>query len=210
MLHPASRVAFISPQVGHGAVATEFIPAGTIVWVRDALDQTLTGAQVMRMPAALQRQLKIYSYRDRAGARVLCWDHARFLNHSCQPNCLSPGWEFEIAVRDIEPGEQFTDDYGSLNLEEVLMCSCGHERCRGRVGPGDFEPQIDDWDRALSVAMALIPSVSQPLWELLEDPQEVLDVAAGVRPLRSAGEHLWSAVDPAVLRKPRTAARSPR
>ena len=35
------------------------------------------------------------------GISILCWDNARFVNHSCEPNCLTGGFDFEFAIRDI-------------------------------------------------------------------------------------------------------------
>ena len=63
-----------------------------------------------------QKILEKYTYVDRDGRHILCWDIARFVNHSCDPTSRSPGYDLEIAVRDIHPGEQVTDDYGSLNV----------------------------------------------------------------------------------------------
>src|SRR6516162_3917387 len=43
-----------------------------------------------------------------------------FRKHACQPTSLAPGLDLEIAIRDIEPGQQIIDDYGSLNLAVAL------------------------------------------------------------------------------------------
>src|SRR6478672_3518065 len=89
------------------------------------------------MPDYARQRLDTYSYIDRHGRHVLCWDHARFINHSCAANCLSVGYEFEIAVRDIAIGEELTDDYGTLNPTEPFPCQCGTAQCRGSVLPED-------------------------------------------------------------------------
>ena len=110
MIHPHSELRFVSPEIGFGVFATRFIPMGAITWVFEPLDQIIPPAKESQLRATLQRQLNIYSYQNGRGDRTLCWDHARFVNHSRDPTSLAPGFDLEIAVRDIEPGEQITDD----------------------------------------------------------------------------------------------------
>ena len=42
MLHPKTRLAWISDEVGYGVLATEDIPCGTILWALDPLDRVLS------------------------------------------------------------------------------------------------------------------------------------------------------------------------
>lgn len=62
---------------------------------------------------------------------------ARYMNHSCDPNCESDVVDGKIlitALRDIEPGEELTFDYGEEYFDEFIKpfgckCSkCGAER----------------------------------------------------------------------------------
>jgi hypothetical protein len=68
---------------------------------------------------------------------------ARFINHSCAPNCASrvqrsgapgkPGRIYIDALRDIAPGEELAYDY-MFELEPAekkLACRCGAPTCRG-------------------------------------------------------------------------------
>jgi SET domain-containing protein len=51
---------------------------------------------------------------------------ARFINHSCQPNCYSQvvGQTIWIrAARRIEPGEELTYDYYT-DGEQIIQCRC--------------------------------------------------------------------------------------
>jgi SET domain-containing protein len=68
---------------------------------------------------------------------------ARFINHSCEPNCEAiddGGRIFIEALRDIAPGEELFYDYG-YELDEPLTpalrkqypCYCGTEHCRGTI-----------------------------------------------------------------------------
>ncbi len=66
---------------------------------------------------------------------------ARFINHSCVPNCQSvqdAGRVFIEALRDIAPGEELTYDYRlELSEQETALrqehyrCRCGSAKCRG-------------------------------------------------------------------------------
>src|SRR5262245_44992186 len=117
MMHPSTELRFVDDQIGYGVFATRPIPRGTITWTRDELDRRFTRQDIDAMSPLYRAILDKYTFVDARGEHVLCWDIARFVNHSCDATCLAPGYEFEIAVRDIAAGEELTDDYGSLNIE---------------------------------------------------------------------------------------------
>jgi SET domain-containing protein len=69
---------------------------------------------------------------------------ARWINHSCQPNCITQETEkgrvYIEAKRKIQPGEELTYDYrltidGKLTKKEraQYVCRCGTPRCRGTL-----------------------------------------------------------------------------
>ena len=116
MIHPKTELKFISNEIGYGVVATEFIPAGSITWVLDKLDREFSSLEFQSMEDIYQNILDTYSFRNNQGNLVLCWDNGRYVNHSFNSNCLTTAYDFEIAIRDIHPGEQLTDDYGYLNI----------------------------------------------------------------------------------------------
>jgi SET domain-containing protein len=68
---------------------------------------------------------------------------ARFINHSCNPNCetvIEGSRVFIDAIRDIKPGEELGYDY-QLTWEStddpaelaLYACRCGARRCRGTM-----------------------------------------------------------------------------
>jgi uncharacterized protein len=189
MVHPHTEIRFVNPAIGWGVFATRPIPKGTIIWALDALDQRFTPAQVAGLPGAERRQLDIYSYVDARGDSILCWDHARFFNHSCAANCLSVGYDFELAVRDIGEGEELTDDYGTLNPGEPFRCGCASAGCRGQVLPDDFTRLGNEWHEAAREAFFLIPRVAQPLWAVVQDKGEIEAALAVPDRLRSIHHH---------------------
>ena len=189
MLHPNTELRYLGPEIGSGVFATAPIPKGTITWVQDALDQVIDfekNPEFKNYPPVLER----YSFRNRDGNYVLCWDYGRFVNHHCQANCLSPGLDFEIAIRDIAEGEEITNDYGSLNLEFVMDCSCGSPECRGRTAPEDFDRLAGGWDVLLEAAFPEIEHVDQPLWNYLADPEFVKSCLQGESEVPSIRSHL--------------------
>jgi uncharacterized protein len=75
---------------------------------------------------------------------------ARFINHTCAPNCESCTQNRRVfieAIRTIEPGEELAYDYqiewdetDPPNVDKVFACHCGAANCRGTMlwpGPED-------------------------------------------------------------------------
>lgn len=166
MMHPDTEVRFISKEIGYGVVATKKIPKGTITWVQDPLDQVYTPEQVEAMNAFTKEMIDKYTFRNSKGNFVMCWDISKYVNHSFKSNCISTAYDFEIAVRDIEEGEELTDDYGYLNVTEAFEAQDeGTERTK--VYPDDLKNFYEDWDRQLIDAFSKINAVKQPLQALL-------------------------------------------
>jgi hypothetical protein len=186
MIHPSTELRFISKETGHGVVATEFIPKGTITWVRDRLDREFTAAEMAAMGDVFRETLSTYCFRNRSGNYVLCWDHTRFMNHSFRPNCLATAYNFELAVRDIHPGEELTNDYGHFNI--IAPFRAGDENTRRKhVYPDDLLRYHKVWDRQLLTAFRHFVLVDQPLRELISSNvwKTCEKVAAGKEPMQS-------------------------
>jgi uncharacterized protein len=169
MIHPDTVLRFVSSAIGYGVFATRLIPRGTVTWVRDALDQVLSAAHVATLPALYHEMLDKYTFRDAAGNYVLCWDLARYMNHACQPSCLGTGYGFEVAVRDIYPGEELTDDYATLHLQahESFACHCGARQCRKWIMPEDALTLAALEQGLFRAACHGMDQVKQPLWPLV-------------------------------------------
>src|SRR5262249_16020897 len=125
------------------------------------------------------------SFVNPVGDLVLCWDLARYVNHSCRPTCLSAGYDFELAIRDIYPGEELTDDYGTLNLDANFECRCGFDDCRRVIRPDDPLKYAEVWEAVVAERFTLIGAVNQPLWPLVKEKREVQLALAGDAPIAS-------------------------
>ncbi|WP_431123913.1 SET domain-containing protein [Flagellimonas flava] len=162
MIHPDTEVKFINSEVGYGLVARAFIPMGTITWVLDEFDQIFSRATFNSLEMKYKGILDTYAFRDHRGNYVLCWDNARYVNHSFKANCLSTAYDFELAIRDIYPGEELTDDYGYLNINEPFR---GRDEGTKRkiVYPDDVLKYHKVWDKKLVRAFKKVSKVDQPL-----------------------------------------------
>lgn len=65
------------------------------------------------------------------------WNPAKYINHSCSPNCetdIIKGHIWIIAIKDIKKGEEISYDYGyDLENYEDHPCWCGSKNCIGYI-----------------------------------------------------------------------------
>ncbi len=186
MMHPDTEVQFISEDIGYGVVAKKFIPRGTITWVQDDLDQVYTPRQVEAMKDIAKQMIDKYSFRNNKGNFVLCWDISKYVNHSFRSNCFSTPYDFEIAVRDIQAGEELTDDYGYLNVTDAFRAK-DEGTSRRVVYPDDLLNYHEEWDELLQETMPYLSEVNQPLMPLVTDKvqQEIQLIIRGKKQMES-------------------------
>jgi hypothetical protein len=151
------------------------------------LDRIFTPAQIRDLDPLYQDVLTKYTYRNPQGNHILCWDNARFVNHSSKSNCLTTAYEFEIAIRDIYPGEELTDDYGYLNIEEPFEVLPEEGTDRNIVYPDDLLRYYKVWDEQLLGAFPQLLNVPQPLFQILAPSlqEKVKGVVDGIQPFDS-------------------------
>lgn len=186
MMHPDTKLKWISEEKGFGVVATRLIPKGTITWVQDDLDGVFQPDEPENFKPLAKELLEKYSFRNSRGEHILCWDIAKYINHSFRSNCLSTGYNFEVAIRDIKVDEELTDDYGYLNLSESFVPEDeGLER--KVVTPDDILDHYKEWDKTLEPLFPLIEDLDQPLFELLSEKikTEINQVASGKKKMLS-------------------------
>ncbi len=186
MIHPHTELRFISDDVGYGVVATQLILKGTIVWTLDKIDRAFTPAEFQAFDATYQRLLDTYCFRSPTGDFILCWDIGKYVNHSFKSSVLSTAYDFEIAIRDIQPGEELTDDYGYLNITEPFQpVDEGTER--KWVYSDDLVRYHPVWDEQLRAAFPQVAQVEQPLRDFLSPSvwETARRVAAGEEEMAS-------------------------
>lgn len=125
-INPIEEYVEVKPSDIHGLglFAKKFIPKGTIWWharPRDVL--IITKTQFITLDSSHETSqmkdfmhiLLTYSYYERdLDALIFCLDDSRFVNHSFNANSGASEDESgfcSVAIRDIQPGEEITEDY---------------------------------------------------------------------------------------------------
>ncbi|MDX1350212.1 MAG: SET domain-containing protein-lysine N-methyltransferase, partial [Putridiphycobacter sp.] len=100
--------------------------------------------------------------------------------------CLTTAYDFEIAIRDIQPGEQLTDDYGYLNISAPFR-GIDEGTKRKVVYPDDLLKYYKIWDKKLLKVFDNVTKVDQALKSLIKPElwQEIEAVSEGQQEMRS-------------------------
>lgn len=104
---------------GNGVFAVEKIACGTVVWRYEPnFDRVILDEELGEMPDAFCDYINMYAYRssDIGGRLLLPCDHAKFLNHSANPNTIELPLK-SIASRLIQMGEEITCDYSKFCVD---------------------------------------------------------------------------------------------
>ena len=124
---------------GTGGFARSAIPNGTrlIEYLGERIDKR---ESLRRCEANNEYIFTLNNEQDLDGN--VAWNPARFINHSCAPNCdaeLDADRIWIVANRDIQPGEEITFNYG-FDLEDYTKypCRCGSPDCVGYIVDAEF------------------------------------------------------------------------
>lgn len=123
-----------SPIHGLGGFAKEAIAGGRriIEYAGEQIDKR----ESLRRCAANNEYIFGLNDRHDLDGNV-AWNLARFLNHSCEPNCRAEsdgGRIWIVAERDIAAGEEVTFNYGfDLEAYREHPCHCGARSCVGYI-----------------------------------------------------------------------------
>jgi SET domain-containing protein len=104
---------------GNGVFACETVAPGTMIWRFEPLfDRVISEEELSGLPFAFREYVDMYAYRstDTEGRLVLSCDHAKFLNHSSDPNTEELPFA-SIARRQISFGDEITCDYGAFCVD---------------------------------------------------------------------------------------------
>lgn len=119
---------------GQGGFSTRFIHAGARVV--KYIGERITKAESLRRCEAQNWFIFGLDEEFDLDGNVE-WNAARFLNHSCAPNCetvCEEGRIWIVALRDIQGGEEITFNYGyDLADYEEHPCHCGAPACVGYI-----------------------------------------------------------------------------
>ena len=109
---------------GIGLFADQFIPKGTVTWKVVPEFDLRCSAKDLEILCELGRAtfIKHAFLSKRSGLYVLCFDHARFFNHSFEPNIGDSEADdseegVDFALRDIYADEELTCDYRAFDAQ---------------------------------------------------------------------------------------------
>ena len=129
---------------GTGAFAEQAIPAGTelLEYTGELISKE---ESLRRCEAGNQFVFTLDENWDLDGA--VPTNPARFLNHSCEPNCEALQDEdnriWITTKRDIRHGEELTFNYGyDLESYRDHTCRCGAARCVGFIVAEEFHDLV--------------------------------------------------------------------
>lgn len=158
---------------GKGLFAKEFIPAGTIINFDCSECRLMSADELASKSADEQEHILFYNYTRKDGSVVIACGESVYLNHSCDANILYSGHHFDIAVKDMQPGEEATIDYRFFHEspEFRMPCNCGAAICSGEVACEHHTPEHLQlfWGAKINRAMRRIRMVEQPLRNALLD-----------------------------------------
>lgn len=134
--NPISKFAEVKPSAihGFGLYAKIFIPKGTIWWHARPQDVLIISKKQFQIISTSYKNeilessfkaLLTYSYYERdLGTLIFCLDDSKFVNHSFDANSGASEDEngfCSVALRDIQPGEEITEDYSKYTFCEWLQ-----------------------------------------------------------------------------------------
>jgi len=151
---------FRTPHKGWGLAAGEFIKRGTFVmqYFGEVFDtETRLGAERLKKYKGSTCTYLMKTHKNYVIDPTTKGSVARFINHSCDPNCETQKWNVlgEIcvgifALRDIKEGEELSFDYRfDCYSTPLTRCYCGTANCKGYLGvmPASMSPE--KWEKKL-------------------------------------------------------------
>ena len=133
---------------GRGAFATRPIPAGTrlVEYTGERLTPAQADARYPDPPPGSTEVHHTFLFAiddDVVIDAAVGGNAARWINHSCDPNCdavIEDGRIWIETIRDVEPGEELAYDYAYVLPErhtpaakKRFPCNCGAPSCRGTM-----------------------------------------------------------------------------
>ena len=138
-------IPFRTENVGWGLRTTQDIKRGDFVieYVGELIDEAECNR---RMEEKMDRGDTTFYFLTIDKERIIdagpAANHARFMNHSCQPNCETQKWVVNgqtkvglFAICDIPAGSELTFNYNlDCRGNEKMQCRCNSENCSGYIG----------------------------------------------------------------------------
>jgi len=129
----------------HGVGGFAKVPLAPSTHILEYVGQRISKSESIRRCEANNEYIFRLNDQEDLDGKVE-WNPARFLNHSCAPNCdaeLEDGRIWIVANRAINPGEELTFNYGfDLENYREYPCHCGSPACVGYIVAEEFFPHV--------------------------------------------------------------------
>ncbi|MBS3106977.1 SET domain-containing protein [Candidatus Woesearchaeota archaeon] len=113
---------------GKGVFANQHFKKGDRIFMWD----TSVKLRLDEVEHLLPEEKKYVTSLDE-GVYLLLQPPERYVNHSCSPN-LEVRSQCDVALRDIEKGEELTTDYSREEIPDLYFeCNCKSSNCRGVI-----------------------------------------------------------------------------
>ncbi|MFL5582208.1 MAG: SET domain-containing protein [Gemmatimonadaceae bacterium] len=134
-----------SPIAGRGVFATRRIPKGTriVEYVGERITPEEADERYDDDTMDVHHTFLFIVDDDTIVDAAVGGNAARFINHSCDPNCeaaVEDGRIWVTAIKDIAPGAELVYDYAyeraghfKKSYWELYACRCGAKKCRGII-----------------------------------------------------------------------------
>ena len=172
----------LSNSTGLGLFAAEALEEGTVV-------ERLEG-RVVPYNAIGESDLR-YAFEIDSGRWVVPQSSARYINHSCDPNCyISSGLDV-MTLRKVSKGEELTTMYNEVALDQFMKsdavlarwdgrrsftCVCGSVKCIGQVDR--YIVPVPNDPNSRNVAMSVVPRQGRGMFAVRCDHERALAVSA--------------------------------
>jgi SET domain-containing protein len=127
---------------GKGLFATCDIPPGTVVERFDGRIVKCDPNGKKPIPDGIPDEEINYFLIFDESTCIIPETNARYINHSCDPNCDIDDRREVVTIRPVKKGEELTFTYNEVNKEDTknvwdprwsFRCLCGSPSCQGNV-----------------------------------------------------------------------------
>lgn len=134
---------FKTDKKGYGLIANEMIKSGT--FIIEYVGEVVDNAELEKRLSGYSGEKHFYCLTLSNGETIDAGKKgniSRFINHSCNPNCVTQKWQVQgemriglFAKRDILQGDELTFDYQFERVGmKIQKCFCGEPNCAKYLG----------------------------------------------------------------------------
>lgn len=122
---------FADQNIKKGEAVWQFTPETCATFTEQQIKELTNSHHKPEIPIILYYLTYCY-YQKNLNSLIYCLDNGRYVNHAERPTLGNPqdpplngkGWQYSVALRDIEKGEELTENYNTYDPCEWLDDLC--------------------------------------------------------------------------------------